>query len=261
MQTVDKALSILNLFSETRTAIGLSELARLAGFNKATTRRFLVALEKHGFVEQESTTRAYRLGPGLLRLARVREASIPVAAIVQPVLERLVARTGETAHFSLYAAGSLATIGLVESARSNRVMLGKGEAIPLHATASGIAYLAFARPATVDSALGKVLTAFTAHTVTDAGDIRQRLAAVRKQGVAVVKNAYEEGVCGIASPVFDDDGFACGAVAIAAPATRAQRDVIASVQPLIRRAANEITLAMGARPHPDLLRSNGAVAA
>ena len=102
MQTVDKALSLLSYFSEQRPSVGLSELARLSGFNKATTRRFLVALEKHGIVEQDATTRLYRLGAGLLRLARVREATNPVAAIVQPVLNDLVSVTGETAHFSLY---------------------------------------------------------------------------------------------------------------------------------------------------------------
>lgn len=107
MQTVDKALSLLNLFSERRAAIGLSELSRLSGFNKATVRRFLIALEKHGFVEQDATSRAYRLGPALLRLARVREAVSPVTSIVQPILEGLVAELGETAHFSLYAGGSL----------------------------------------------------------------------------------------------------------------------------------------------------------
>jgi len=224
VQTVDKALSLLSYFSEQRPSVGLSELARLSGFNKATTRRFLVALEKHGIVEQDATTRLYRLGAGLLRLARVREATNPVAG------------------------GSLATVGLSESAKSSRVMLGKGEAIPLHATASGLAYLAFARPAITDRVLSKALPAFTEHTVTGADKIRRQLSSVRKQGVAVARNTFEDGVCGIAAPVFDSDGFACGTVAIAAPAARAQRKVIASVQPEVMRAANEISLAMGAEP-------------
>ncbi len=43
VQTVDKALGLLDYFSEQRSSIGLSEFARLAGYNKATTRRFLVA--------------------------------------------------------------------------------------------------------------------------------------------------------------------------------------------------------------------------
>jgi DNA-binding IclR family transcriptional regulator len=261
LQTIDKALSLLDFFSEQKATIGLSEFARLSGYNKATARRFLVALEKHAFVEQDVTTRAYRLGPAVLRLARVREATAPVTAITEPILEDLVEDTGETAHFSLYGGRSLATVGLVESVKSNRVMLGKGEAIPLHATASGIAYLAYARPAIVDRVLGKPLTAFTEYTVTDADSIRRQLASVRKLGVAVMKNTYEDGVCGIASPVFDINGFACGAVAIAAPVARAQRKVITAGQHRIRRAASDITLAMGAEPHPALHSRDGTAAA
>lgn len=261
MQTIDKALGLLGLFSEGRPAIGLSEIARLSGFHKTTTRRFLLALEKHGFVEQDPKTRAYRLGPGLLRLARVRESVSPVQAVVQPILEDLVERVGETAHFSLYAGGSLATIGLAESTKSNRVMLERGEAIPLHATASGIAFMAFARPKIVDAALGTTLIRHTAHTTTDAAELRQRLRTVRKAGVAVASGSYEDGVCGIASPVFADDGFAIGAVAIAAPKSRAQRRVIAAIQPEVRQAASAITIAMGREPHPAIVESQGVAAA
>ncbi|MCH8072908.1 MAG: IclR family transcriptional regulator [Proteobacteria bacterium] len=261
MQTVDKALGLLGFFSEGRPTIGLSEIARLSGFNKATTRRLLLALEKHGFVEQDAKTRAYCLGPSLLRLARVREAVSPVQTVVRPILEDLVARIGETAHFSLPAGGSLATIGLVESTKSNRVMLERGEVIPLHATASGIAFMAFARPEIVDVALDTKLTRHTPHTITDTQDLRQQLRAVAKAGVAVAKSSYEDGVCGIAAPVLGEDGFARGAVAVALPVSRAKRTVIAAIQPEVRRAAAAITTAMGAEPHPSIARSQGAAAA
>ncbi len=261
MQTVDKALGLLGFFSEGRPTIGLSEIARLSGFNKATTRRLLLALEKHGFVEQDAKTRAYRLGPGLLRLARVREAVSPVQAVVRPILEDLVSRIGETAHFSLYAGGSLATIGLVESTKSNRVMLERGEAIPLHATASGMAFMAFARPEIVDVALDRKLTRHTPHTITDPQDLRMQLRSVRKVGVAVAKSSYEDGVCGVAAPVLGQDGFARGAIAVALPVSRAKRNVIVAIQPEVRRAAAEITAAMGAEPHPVIYGSQGAAAA
>jgi len=245
MQTVDKALCLLSFFLEARPAIGLSEIARLSEYNKATARRLLVALEKHGFVEQDSRTRAYRLGPGLLRLARVREAVSPVQTVVQPVMEDLVARVGETAHFSLYAGDSLATIGLVESTKSNRVSLERGEAIPLHATASGLAFMAFARPEIVERALSRKLTGHTPYTITNKQDLRKQLRLVARTGVAVAKSSYEDGVCGIAAPVLGSDGYARGAVAIAAPTSRAKRDAIAAIQPEVRHAATEISRAMG----------------
>jgi DNA-binding IclR family transcriptional regulator len=260
MQTVDKALGLLGFFSEAKPAIGLSEIARLAGFNKATTRRLLIALEKHGFVEQDAKTRAYRLGPGLLRLARVREAVSPVQAVVHPILEDLVSRIGETAHFSLPAGGSLATIGLVDSPKSNRVMLERGEVIPLHATASGLAFMAFSQPEIVDEALSKKLIGHTPYTITDKDELRQQLQAVAKAGVAVAKSSYEDGVCGIAAPVLGEDGFARGAVAVAAPASRAKREVIAAIQTEVQRTASEISTAMGLDFATRTPRSQGAAA-
>lgn len=57
MGTVDKALSLLRFFSPQIPELGLSELTRQSGFDKATTLRCLTALERNGFVEQDVNTR------------------------------------------------------------------------------------------------------------------------------------------------------------------------------------------------------------
>ena len=112
MRTVDKALTLLDYFSDRRPAIGLSELARLAGMDKATVHRMATALANHGFLEQDPLTKSYRLGAGILRLARLREACFPVEAIIEPILKALSEETGETAHASLLAGMKLATVGV-----------------------------------------------------------------------------------------------------------------------------------------------------
>ena len=117
--------------------------------------------------------------------------------------------------------------------------------------------MAFARPEIVEATLRKTLTGHTDHTITDAGEIRRQLQSVAKTGVAVAKGTYEDGVCGIAAPVFGEDKFARGAVAIAAPTSRAKRDVIAAIQPEVRRAAAEISNAMGIDTQPVAGHSKG----
>ena len=76
MGTITKALELLNLFSRTKPEIGLMEFARLSGRDKATVHRHLTELEENGFVEQHPQTRAYRLGPAILRLTAVREVAL-----------------------------------------------------------------------------------------------------------------------------------------------------------------------------------------
>jgi DNA-binding IclR family transcriptional regulator len=244
MSTIDKALALLTFFSERRPAIGLTELAGLARYDKATTRRMLLALFRCGFVEQDRTTREYRLGPALVQLARVREATFPIESVAQPVLRRLAQATGETAHFSLASAGALATMGLVESERAHRVRLDRGETLPLHATASGVAYLAFAPPDAL-AALDEPLRAYTAKTLTDAGKLRTRINTARREGWAVSRDGYEEGVFGLAAPVIGLDGFAIGAIAVAAPVSRVSNDIERRIRTAVVSAAREISRALG----------------
>lgn len=252
--TVDKALQLLELFSEREPALGLSEIARRAGFDKATTRRLLLSLERHGMVEQLADSRKYRLGAAPLRLARVREAAYPVSAVVGPIVERLSRETGETAHFSLAAGATLATLCLQESARANRVGLEQGEALPLHATASGLAYLAFAPPALREAALRGPLRAYTDFTATEPVAVAALVSRARQEGVARVDHGYEIDVVGIAAPVCDATGQAQGAVAVASPSSRVTAAADVAIRAAVRRAAAELTHALGGVVHPALLQ-------
>jgi hypothetical protein len=77
MSSVIKALDLLSHFSASQPEIGLSQLCRIAKRDKATTYRHLQALEVTGFIEQNSATKHYRLGPAVLQLAEIREATVP----------------------------------------------------------------------------------------------------------------------------------------------------------------------------------------
>lgn len=248
MQTVDKAMELLGIFSPEQPEIGLSDLARSAQFDKATTRRLLLALVKHGVVEQNEETRQYRLGPGVLRLARLREATTPLDSIVRPVLARLVDQTGETAHFVVNTDRDISTIAVVESPKSNRVSMGEGEILPRHATATGIAMLAFSTSAFVDGLLARDLAAYTDYTVTDVTALRKWLARTRKNGFSINKEGYEPDVCSLAAAVFDAGGSPVGAVAVAAPVSRFGASTKTLIRDVVTTAALDITHALGGEP-------------
>ena len=88
MGTVAKALSLLNYFSLQRSEIGLSELARLSGMNKATVYRHMSELCAQGFAEQTQAGKSYRLGAEVLRLASLREAAVPLLSVAREMLAR-----------------------------------------------------------------------------------------------------------------------------------------------------------------------------
>lgn len=229
MSTVRKAISLLELFTLEEPEIGLSDLARKAGLDKATARRLLVALAEHRLVEQEPASRRYRLGAGLTRLARIRDAQLPLLPVAVPILRELSQQTGETVHLSEHSAGALLTIHVELSAKANRVNVNVGQILPLHGTASGIALLAFARDEVRRDYLEAPLTAFTPHTMTDAEKVRQAVRLAAQRGYSRSAQGYEEGVHSVAAPILGSDGYPIGTVAIASPVSRAD-DSVAAVQ-------------------------------
>lgn len=262
MRTVEKALKILDLFSVHQPEAGLSEVARRARLDKATTLRMLSALARQGFVEQHPESKKYRLGKAVLKLARIREASFPVVTLLQPVLDRLAALTGETAHASLATATALMSVGIAEPQRATRVHVDFSEPLPYHATAPGICYLAFAPPGIVEQVLeAGSLTAYTQTTRTTADEIRAEIAKAREQGFAVAEGSFESDVVGCAAPIFDGSGHATGAIGVAAVAARATAENRATIASAVLRGAVEVTRATGAEPAPELLKALGELAA
>lgn len=246
MQTVDKAMQLLNLFTIQSPEIGLSELARLSGFDKAATRRFLVALQKHSFIEQNPSTKAYRLGVGFLHLARVREAMFPLKMLIQQSLEHLTAQTHETAHAAVINGQQLSTLALSFPARANRVHLEVAEQLPLHATASGVAFMAFAG-GEWQALLPDTLNTYTANTVTDRSVIAQQVVDVAKLGYSMTMNSYEDEVTGIAVPFFDANGLAMGTLAVATPSSRMTTGLATLIQHALFAETSIVTTALGGR--------------
>src|SRR5262249_25791848 len=150
--------------------------------DKATTLRILNAFSRHGFVEQDSETKRYRLGTSVLHLARVREASAPITAIAQPIVDSLALKLNETAHACLGCYGAMLTISVGDPQRSARVIIDPAQLLPLHATATGLAYLAFAKPDVVATALGSKLSRHTATTTSSLAKLRQLLESIRESG-------------------------------------------------------------------------------
>jgi len=175
MGTVSKALTLLSYFSRSRPAIGLSDMSRLSGLNKATTHRLLTELQDQGFVEQVGSGREYRLGPVFLRLAALREAAVPTRDLAAGVLTDLANATDETTHLSLLQGNILSTNGYAYSPRhGTRVTMDDADILTLHNTSSGLAVLAYSDAAFVDDALSRPLEKRTADTETDGDAIPER---------------------------------------------------------------------------------------
>ena len=244
MKTIDKCMRVLQAFSFDKTEIGLTELSKLSGLDKAATRRILIALIAHDFIEQNPKSRQYFLGSGFLRLAKVREATLSIEDIIQSSLDSLTQLTNETSHASLLRLNQLQTARISFPARSSRIHLEDDEILPFHATSSGLTFLSFAEDAP-ERFLSEQLPSYTRDTILSQETILKEIEKIQLQGFGIGLNGYEDDVTGIAVPIFDANQSVIGTLAVATPTSRFSDDLIAHFSQALFKETQIITQTLG----------------
>lgn len=247
MSSVDRTLALLRHFTVNTPEWGLSALARAAGIDKTTALRSLTALERNGFVEQHPETRKYRLGMAPLQLARLREATFPLQATLQPVVDRLAEASGETAHASVLTGRHLTTVAIAAPNRAARVFVEDTLLLPLHATASGLAVLAAMPQAARAEFLGQgPYRAFTDTSPTTPGQVDALLSSAAPDGLVHAMGTYESDVCSTAIALRGWSGAPVGAIALAAVGGRYDTSLATRIDALVREAGATLSAQMGA---------------
>jgi DNA-binding IclR family transcriptional regulator len=170
---------------------------------------------------EQTSAKTYRIGPAVLRLAALREATVPTRDAAMPVLQALARATGETAHMSHLVAGRLVTLAFAYAPHNAiKVMMEDADVLPFHATSSGLAVLAHLSGAAQASILAQPRMGLTMQTLLESGSIQAELIRIQARGWAETADTFEIDVASVAVPLFDGDGTCTGAVAVAAPTTR-----------------------------------------
>ena len=246
MSTVAKALGLLDLFSDTRRRLGLSDVRRLTGRDKATVHRHPSALEQVGFLEQDPISRAYRLGPAVTRLAAMRARTVPEVEMVRAVVDALRHVAGELVHLSCLRGVDLVDIYHAEHhGHPVRVSFDAYGLPPLLATSSGKAYLAFSGADVRARALADPRTRLASAPVPDADVLAAELDDIAARGYAYNRDLLRVGVSSVAIPVFDAQGAAVTACSIAYPTSRGGAEVEARLAGFLVHHGADITQAMG----------------
>jgi DNA-binding IclR family transcriptional regulator len=170
---------------------------------------------------------------GLLRQAR-------------PIMTELVHQVRETTYLAVLRRNAVVPVEVVEADRPVRIVSQLGEALPLHCTAAGKAYLAFESEDDVRALLPDGLARFTERTIVDRQALAQQLKTVASLGYAVDLGEHVEDIRAVAAPVRDYARVVVGALAIAAPASRLTPERIEKeVAPLVLKAGRELSSRLG----------------
>lgn len=220
IQSVDRALSILELFSNERPEIGVSDIARLLNLNKSTAFGILSTLERRGYIEQNPDNGRYRLGMKTVEIGQQKLLAFDVAQIAHPILKGLVDKVGETAHLAIYDRGEVIYIDKVECDNALSIASFIGKRNPAYCTGVGKCLLAFQTEEEIERTLNGPLDIRTPKTITDRKMLRSELASIRKNNIAHDDEEFSLGLFCFAVPVRDMKGTVCAAVSISVPTIR-----------------------------------------
>lgn len=243
---ISRALKVIFAVAESpEPDVGVSELARTLGYSKTVVHRVVRTLVASGFFLVDERTRRYRLGPGAVSVGLAALARMEVPRVAQPHMERLVARTGETATLSARYGDQRMYLAQVLSPQEIRMAVPLGQLFPLHIGGSSKAILASLDPAELNDYLDRTLDGTM--PVTSREELEEQLRRIRRRGYAVSRGERQVDAGSVAAPVFDASGRVYGALSICGPVGRISGDKIEEYGGLIAEAAAAVSTGLGYR--------------
>jgi IclR family acetate operon transcriptional repressor len=216
----DRVLAVLTELANHPGGVGLDLLSRTLESPKPTVHRALMALQRAGFAAK-SGRGTYELGDEFIRLAFTNHEARPDHLRVQPILDALAERHGETAHYAVLEGRSVvyrAKVDPTTGAVKLRSTIGGRN--PAHCTAVGkllLSYVLTDDDAVREWVRGPALEAPTESTMTTAAELIAELALIRQRGYSTDDQENEPGINCLAVPLFlTSPTIPTGAVSISA---------------------------------------------
>ena len=191
---VDKALTILRLFSTKNTELSLNHISESTGLYKSTVLRMLASLGNAMLVLKRADG-MYVLGPTIASLNAAYQNEQSLEAVVTPILESLMNSTHESAAFHVRQGDKRLCLFRVDSKQALRDHIQVGDLLPIDKGAGG-----------------KVLRAFE-------GAPGKAFSQIRDDMVLAVSGDRVKEISGISAPVFNAEGL-IGVITLTMPTYR-----------------------------------------
>ena len=248
MQSLDRALGLMEAVSGHEHGATLSDLAKSTGLAPSTAHRLLKSLEAREFLRQDEErglwfigVRAFTVGSAFVR---VRD----IVAVARPFMHELVAEVEESANLAVFDDDQPVYLSQVECRQMIRAHALPGVRSMPHCSGIGKAFLALMPAQRVAAILRrKGMPALTAATITEIAKYQAALAEVRELGYAVDDEEQSIGMRCIAAIIYDENAEPAAALSITGPAARVSHQRIPELGLQVRETAARITAAIGGR--------------
>ncbi len=239
VQSVARALSIIKCF-QTASELGITEISEMLHLNKSTVFGLVNTLSGYGYLEQVRGSRKYRLGLALFELGHLVLSRMDICGEAKEACIPLAAKYQATVHIATHTEGEVVYLDKIDRGNSLVTISNVGKRLPMYCCGVGKAMLAFLSEEYLEKYIfNKPLKKITPNTVTQKDVLLKQLAQVKKSRIAFDREEIEEGLCCIASPILQRDGFPEIAISLSFP--------YGKIKKIDRKEAEEAVLACAAK--------------
>src|ERR1700730_11914360 len=246
VQSVDRALLIIETLAEDDEGYRLTDLAVRTGLSPSTVHRLLTTLEKRRYVQFDRDDTMWHIGVKSFAVGStfVRRRNFVTEAL--PYLRKLRDQTRETANLAVVDDGAMIVLTRVESREVMRSVTKVGGRVPMVASGLGKALLSTYSEEEVFAIIRRDgMPRLTSNSIVRAGDLCKSLHEIRQQGYSVDDEEAMIGLRCVSALVYDDRSEPLAAISVSGKASRVPHDRFPVLGKLVREVAAELTMALG----------------
>jgi len=245
---LERAVSVLEILSESDVPLSLAEICQRMNLHKSTAHRALMVLERSALIERTPENR-FRLGLKLYELGNRAVEQIDLRSRVYPFFRRLAAKVSETVHLSVLQKTSIVYLEKVEPNRRVCMSSKTGTSNPVYCTSMGKAMLAFQPEEVIEQIISKIrFVRYTPKTLCSREKLLKSLERVRQRGYAIDDEEIELGVRCVGAPIFNENHWAIAAVSVSGPTSRITAQSVPEIAEHVLNCCREISASLGLRP-------------
>lgn len=245
VQSIDRAVAILECFNEEKKELKLSEISEKLGLNKSTVHGIITTLKYHGFILQNEETQKYKLGIRFIEFGDLVINSLSIRNAALSVIDEVCDKIEETVHVGMLDGADVVWIEKKECTKSIKTSTKIGARLPAYTTADGKMILCYIDKEKVKNYLPKKIPQYTKNTITNKLEFFKKLEEIKENGYNIDNEEFVEGIKCVAAPIFDHEGKVRFSLSTTGPAFRMTDERIKDLVIIIKEAANEISRRIG----------------
>ncbi|RLL43867.1 IclR family transcriptional regulator [Oceanobacillus piezotolerans] len=246
IQSVERALKILDIFDERDRELSITEISRRMNLHKSTVHSLLKTLQVHRYISQNEENEKYRLGLKLFERGNMVANNFDLRKVARKHLERLSATTNLTVHLVILDGQEGVYIDKVEGSGVTVVYSRIGRRVPIHTSAVGKSIISTKTDKELDQFLKNYqYTKQTPKSISSKEELLAEVNHVRTAGYSMDNEENELGIVCIAVPIKDYTGKAIAGISMSMPATKLTEEIKEYYVSILKEYSNSISQELG----------------